>query len=178
MAKARKIFKLSELTCTVPESGQYPESETGTDGTKYVGLPPYEYEGLKSSLEDKGYVPDEYDFIAADVDGNVLYGGRRVWLMQTDMALSGDSPIEVEVMTKQEFFDELADRILDRDAMPTVEDDGSITPPKQILVSSISARGNWDANVWIEEHKKNPDIPDYPYDYVCEDGTVIDAGKS
>ena len=75
MAKAKKTFKLSELTCTIPDSGQYPESETGTDGTVYVGLPPYEYSGLKGSLEDKGYVPEEFDYIAADVDGNVFYGG-------------------------------------------------------------------------------------------------------
>ena len=174
MAKAKKTFKLSELTCTVPDSGQYPESETGTDGTVYVGLPPYEYSGLRGSLEDKGYVPEEFDYIAADVDGNVFYGGRRVWLMQKDMELSGDTDIEVEVWTKQEFFDDMASRILDKEAMPTIEDDGMITPPSQELVSSP----HWDPAVFIEEHKKNPDIPDYDYAYVCEDGTVIDAGKS
>ena len=173
MAKAKKTFKLSELVCTVPDSGQYPESETGTDGTVYVGLPPYAYGDLKSSLEDKGYVPEEFDYIAADVDGNVLYGGRRVWLMQKDMEISGDTDIEVEVWTQQEHFDDMASRILDKGSMPTLEDDGSITPAVNTQVPV-----DWDPSVFIEEHKKNPDIPDYPYDYVCEDGTVVNAGKS
>lgn len=174
MARAKKTFKLSELICTIPDSGQYPESETGTDGTVYEGLPPYEYSGLKSSLEDKGYVPEEFDYIAADVDGNVFYGGRRVWLMQKDMELSGDTDIEVEVWVEQEFFDDMASRILDRDAMPTINDDGSITPPKQKLVDEPDL----GISAFVEEHRNNPDIPDYPYDYVCADGSVVDAGKS
>ena len=59
MAKAKKSFKLSDLSCSIPDSGQYEEKSVGTSGKEYLGLPLYEYSGLKSSLVAKGYKPDD-----------------------------------------------------------------------------------------------------------------------
>ena len=60
MAKEVKNFKLSDLKITVPKSGQW------------EGMEAYPYAPLKSSLKDKGYKPEEYDYICADTDGNVV----------------------------------------------------------------------------------------------------------
>ena len=171
---SKKTFKLSELQCTIPDSGQYPEKETGKSGKEYKGLDPYNYDVLKGSLDELGYVPDQFDFICADENGKVMYGSRRVWLMQKDMEWAGDTDIEVEVMTLEELYKDLGDRILDKDAMPTVNADGTITPPKQTLCMPP----NKDLSVLVDEHRNNPNIEGYDYDYVAADGTVVDAGKS
>ena len=100
-------------------------------------------------LEELGYVPDQFDFICADENGKVMYGSRRVWLMQKDMEWAGDTDIEVEVMTLEELYKDLGDRILDKDAMPTVNADGTITPPKQTMCMPP----NKDLSVLVDEHE-------------------------
>ena len=110
--KVIKAFALKDLKCSLPESGQYPEKETGTSGKEYIGLPKYEYEPLKKSLQEKGYVPEEFDYIVATSSGDVLYGGRRVWLMQKDMGMDQETMIDCEIWEKQEFLDEMKSRIL------------------------------------------------------------------
>jgi hypothetical protein len=169
----KKTFKLSELNQTLPDSGQFPEQEVGDSGKVYQGLKPYEYADLKASLEAKGYVPEEFDYITADEDGNVMYGGRRVWLMQKNMDWDDDKEIEVEIMTKAEMMADLQKKMTP-EAKPTRAADGTITPPKQIL--SIPPRHSYP-NL-VKFHKKKADIDGYTYDYVNSDGDVIDAGKS
>ena len=44
MAKAIKSFKLSDLSCSIPDSGQYEEKSVGSSGKEYIGLQPYAYE--------------------------------------------------------------------------------------------------------------------------------------
>tara|TARA_B100000131_G_C18124461_1_gene614190 strand:- start:2724 stop:3293 length:570 start_codon:yes stop_codon:yes gene_type:complete len=110
--KVIKSFALKDLKCSLPESGQYPEKETGTSGKEYIGLPKYEYEPLKESLQEKGYVPEEFDYIVATSSGEILYGGRRVWLMQKDMGMNQDTMIDCEIMEKQDFYDEMKARML------------------------------------------------------------------
>ena len=54
-------------------------------------MPLYGYKPLKESLQEKGYKPEDFDYICvadiSNVDGkkNLKWGGRRVWLMQKDM---------------------------------------------------------------------------------------------
>ena len=170
---SKKTFKLSELNQTLPDSGQFPEQEVGDSGKVYQGLKPYEYADLKASLEAKGYVPEEFDYITADEDGNVMYGGRRVWLMQKNMDWDDDKEIEVEIMTKAEMMADLQKKMTP-EAKPTRAADGTITPPKQKLM--IPARHSYP-NL-VKFHKKRSDIEGYTYDYVSADGEVVDAGKS
>ena len=81
MAKEIKSFKLKDLKITVPKDGQW-ENMT------------YDYSPVKSSLKEKGYKPEEFNYICADVDGNVMYGARRVWLMQNDMDMDQETDID------------------------------------------------------------------------------------
>lgn len=175
MAREKKTMKLRDLQCSIPESGQYASSYTGADGIELEGLPSYEYGELKTSLEEHGYDPVQFSHIAVLEGDKVCHGGHRTWLMQKDMELPGDTDIEVEVYTRVEFYKECADKILDKDALPTFEDDGTITAPKQMLNDYTVPL---DTSEFIRRHRGEPDIPDYPYDYVCADGTVVDAGKS
>ena len=170
---SKKTFKISELKQTIPDSGQFPEQEVGDSGKVYQGLKPYEYADLKASLEAKGYVPEEFDYITADEDGNVMYGGRRVWLMQKDIDWDDDKEIEVEIMTKSEMMASLIKR-MNTDAFATRDSDGNITPPKQKLM--IPAKHSYP-NL-VEFHKRRSNIEGYTYDYVSADGEVVDAGKS
>ena len=170
---SKKTFKLNELKQSLPDSGQFPEQEIGDSGKVYQGLKPYDYSDLKASLEAKGYVPEEFDYITADENGNVMYGGRRVWLMQKDMKWSDDAEIEVEVMTKAELMESLMKR-MNTDAWAKRDADGNITPPKQKL--EIAPRHSYP-NL-VKFHKKKADIEGYTYDYVSADGEVVDAGKS
>jgi hypothetical protein len=170
---SKKTFKLSELKQTLPDSGQFPEQEVGDSGKVYQGLKPYDYSDLKASLEAKGYKPEDFDYITADENGNVKYGGRRVWLMQKDMEWDDNTEIEVELMTASEMMADLQKRMTP-DAKPTRASDGTITPPKQKL--EVPARHSYP-NL-VKFHKKRSDIEGYTYDYVSADGEVVDAGKS
>ena len=109
--KPIKAFALTDLKCSLPDSGQFAEKETGKSGKEYIGLPPYEYAPLKESLQEKGYKPEDYDYITATSSGKVLWGGRRVWLMQKDMDMDQDTMIDCEIWEEQEFQDVLKAKI-------------------------------------------------------------------
>ena len=130
--KAIKAFALKDLKCSLPDSGQYAEKETGSSGEVYIGLPKYEYEPLKKSLQEKGYKPEDFDYIATTSSGDVLYGGRRVWLMQKDMGMDQETMIDCEIWEKQEFLDELKSRIranVNPNLFPTKDKDGKKVLP-------------------------------------------------
>jgi len=178
MAKAKKSFKLSDLSCSIPDSGQYEEKSVGTSGTEYIGLPLYEYSGLKTSLVTKGYKPDEYDYIACTDAGKVLYGGRRVWLMQKDMGLDQSTMVECEIWTQREFMLDLRATMGITDSMVAQKDSDNewveaVSKPDTTLASATKGYSNLKAY-----HKKKADIPGYPYDYEDADGVIVDAGKS
>ena len=162
MAKEIKNFKLSELTCTVPKTGQY------------EGLP-YEYEGLKKSLQDEGYKPDKYDYVACTSDGNVLYGGRRIWLMKEDMSMDQSTEVACEIWTVKEFEASIVERLNVSDFMITKKDDEIIAPKIQI---HNSPAGDDPYKALREYHKKKPNIAGYSYDYKNSAGEKVDAGKS
>lgn len=162
MAKEIKNFKLSELTCTVPKTGQY------------EGLP-YEYEGLKKSLQDEGYKPENYDYVACTIDGKVLYGGRRIWLMQEDMSMDQNTEIACEIWTLKEFEASIVSRLNVSDYMAKKEDD-KITPPKVLIHHNSGSDDPYKA--LRDFHKQKSDIAGYPYDYKNSAEESIDAGKS
>ena len=162
MAKEIKKFKLSELTCTVPEKGQYENL-------------PYDYSDLKQSLIDKGYKPEDYDYIAVQSDGKVLYGGRRVWLMQKDMSMDQSTEIACEIWTRAEFDASLVATLNVKDYFPGKDSKGNIgTPKKQIAQTAVL---NGYPNL-VARHKKKPNIAGYDYDMKNSAGEKIDAGKS
>jgi len=179
MAKAKKSFKLSDLSCSIPDSGQYEEKSVGTSGKEYLGLPLYEYSGLKDSLVDKGYKPDEYDYIACTDAGKVLYGGRRVWLMQKDMGLDQSTMVECEIWTQREFMLDLRARMGITDSMVCKKnsDDEWVEPPSKSTASLSIADVKGYPNL-VARHKKKADIAGYPYSMKDSDGDKIDAGKS
>jgi len=162
MAKEIKNFKLSELTCTVPASGQYENL-------------PYDYADLKQSLIDKGYKPEDYDYIAVQADGKVLYGGRRVWLMQKDMSMDQNTEVACEIWTRAEFDASLVARLGVKDYFPGKDDKGNIKEPKvqKHTVAPLSGYKNL-----VARHKKKPNIAGYDYDATNSAGEKIDAGKS
>lgn len=162
MAKEIKNFKLSELTCTVPKTGQYEHM-------------PYEYEGLKKSLQDEGYKPDKYDYIACTSDGNVLYGGRRVWLMKEDMSMDQSTEVACEIWTLKEFEVSIASRLDVADFM-TTKKGKEIVPPKVQIHYNPASDDPYKA--LRDYHKKKADIAGYPYDYKNSDKETVDAGKS
>jgi len=166
MAKEIKNFKLSELTCTVPEKGQYENL-------------PYDYTDLKQSLIDKGYKPEDFDYIAVQADGKVLYGGRRVWLMQKDMSMDQSTEVACEIWTRAEFDASLVGRILSKSAdfHPTKDSKGKVVPPKLTRVPNSPLEGGYK-NL-VKFHKKKPNIDGYDYSTKNSvTGEVIDAGKS
>ena len=161
MAKEIKNFKLNELTCTVPKSGQYEQL-------------PYEYTGLKKSQKDEGYKPESYDYVACTSDGNVLYGGRRIWLMKEDMGMDQNTEVACEIWTLEEFEASIVNRLNVADYIPTKKGKEIIAPKVQMHNSPAS---DDPYKALRDYHKKKPNIEGYPYDYKV-DGKVIDAGKS
>ena len=160
MAKEIKNFKLSDLNCTVPISGQY------------EGLP-YEYSGLKKSLQDEGYKPAKYDYIAVTTAGKVLFGGRRVWLMQKDMSMDQSTEVACEIWTEKEFRDSLIAKMGVKDYMAKKTKDG-VTPPKKSIAPPM-VKGY---EALQKFHKTKPDIAGYPYNYKNSAKEKVDAGKS
>jgi len=160
MAKEVKNFKLSDLNCTVPSSGQYP------------GLT-YEYDGLKKSLQDEGYKPDKYDYIATTDAGKVLFGGRRVWLMQNKMSLDQSIEVACEIWTEKEFKENLIAKLNIGDYMAKKTKDGIIPPKKAVAAPMIKGYEGLK-----KFHKTKSDISGYPYDYVNSAKEKVDAGKS
>lgn len=171
MAKEIKSFKLKDLKITVPKDGQW-ENMT------------YDYSPVKSSLKEKGYKPEECNYICADVDGNVMYGARRVWLMQNDMDMDQETDIDCEIMTKKELFDDLCSRMnADMKGRRTLKDKktGKMIPaierPAAFKSNSMNKK-----TALRDFHKKKANITGYPYDFETKDAegkTVkIDAGKS
>jgi len=163
MAREVKNFKLSELKITIPDKGQW------------EGMEAYPYAPIKASLKDKGYKPEDYNYICADTNGNVMYGSRRVWLMQKDMDMDQSTEIACEIMTKSELFAELNKKLNDdiKDLLPTKDKKGNIVPSGKIT-TNITTGG---VSNLIKYHKGKSDISKYPYDYKV-DGKVVDAGKS
>jgi hypothetical protein len=162
MAKEIKKFKLSDLTITVPDNGQWEGMET------------YPYAPIKESLLSKGYKPAEYNYICADTDGNVMYGSRRVWLMKKDMSMDQSTEVDCEIMTKSELYAELNKRLNDdmKDLLATKDENGDLVPPKKSTTNIEGGVSNL-----MKHHKKKANIAGYPYDYKV-DGKVVDAGKS
>ena len=170
--KVIKSFALKNLQCSIPEGGQYPEMETGTSGKEYIGLPPYEYEPLQSSLQEHGYDPESFDYIVATSEGKVLYGGRRVWLMQNEMGLDQETMIDCEIWTQEEFMAELKKR-MNHNVNPNLfskrSADGTITPATALIKRKLYKAGFPNMK---ERHKSKPK----PYsidDYVLENGTKL-----
>ena len=179
MAKAKKSFKLSDLSCSIPDSGQYEEKSVGTSGKEYIGLPLYEYSGLKTSLATKGYKPDEYDYIACTDAGKVLYGGRRVWLMQKDMGLDQSTMVECEIWTQREFMLDLRATMGITDSMVAQKDsDGNWVEAVSKSTASLSVADVKGYPNLVAFHKKKADIAGYPYSMKDSDKEAIDAGKS
>tara|TARA_Y100000593_G_scaffold83751_1_gene158131 strand:+ start:348 stop:836 length:489 start_codon:yes stop_codon:yes gene_type:complete len=162
MAKEIRNFKLSELTCTVPEKGQYENL-------------PYDYSDLKQSLIDKGYKPEDYDYIAVQDDGKVLYGGRRVWLMQKDMSMDQSTEIACEIWTRAEFDASLVARLAIKDYFPGKDSKGKIKEPK-VKKHSLGVLEGYPNLVKL--HKRKSNISGYDYDLKNSAGEKIDAGKS
>ena len=136
---------------------------------------------MKDSLLEKGYVPDEYDYIASNAEGTVKYGSRRVWLMQNDMGMDQETEVACEVWTDAEWEKEQCSK-LDVDDYMSVWDSSKkeITSPKS-SVHTISDL-ELDLKPFIDYHKMNADIAGYDYAFKVKqpDGTtkVVDAGKS
>ena len=160
MAKEVRNFKLSDLNCAVPDSGQY------------EGLT-YEYAGLKKSLKDEGYKPDKYDYIAVTDAGKVLYGGRRVWLMQKDMSMDQSTEVACEIWLEKEFKDDLIAKLDVGDYMAKKRAKGMTLPKKKIVPPHVKGY-----SALQDYHKKKSDIAGYPYDYKNSAGEKVDAGKS
>tara|TARA_A100001011_G_scaffold242291_1_gene250304 strand:- start:194 stop:685 length:492 start_codon:yes stop_codon:yes gene_type:complete len=163
MAKEVKNFKLSDLKITIPKEGQW------------EGMEAYPYAPLKKSLQDEGYKPDKYDFICADLDGNVMYGSRRIWLMQNDMSMDQSTEISCEIMTKAELYAELNKKLNDDmvDMIATKDKKGDLIPPKVVTTGALELK----ISNLQKYHKKKANIAGYPYDYKV-DGEKVDAGKS
>jgi hypothetical protein len=179
MAKVKQSFKLSDLSCSIPDSGQYELKSIGTSGKEYLGLPPYDYSGLKTSLVAKGYKPEQYDYIACTNAGKVLYGGRRVWLMQKDMGLDQSTMVECEIWTQREFMLDLRAKMGITDSMVSQKDkDGNWVEPVSKSTASLSVADVKGYPNLKAYHKKKADISGYPYDYEDSDGSVVDAGKT
>ena len=179
MAKAIKSFKLSDLSCSIPDSGQYEEKSVGSSGKEYIGLPPYAYEGLKASLVAKGYKPEQYDYIVCTDAGKVLYGGRRVWLMQKDMGLDQSTMVECEIWTEKEFGLDLRAKMGLTDNMVAKKDKkGEWIEPVQKTVNSLKSADVKGYPNLVARHKKKANIDGYDYAFKGSDGKVIDAGKS
>ena len=179
MAKTIKSFKLSDLSCSIPDGGQYEEKSIGASGKEYLGLPLYEYSGLKASLIAKGYKPDEYDYIACTDAGKVLYGGRRVWLMQKDMGLDQSTMVECEIWTQREFMLDLRAKmgITDNMVAKKNSDDEWVEPPSKSTASLSVADIKGYPNL-VARHKKKANIAGYPYTLKNSENESIDAGKS
>lgn len=170
--KAIKAFALKDLKCSLPDSGQFPEKETGTSGKEYIGLPLYEYEPLKKSLQDKGYKPEEYDYIVATSDGKVLWGGRRVWLMQKDMGLDQDQMIDCEIWEKQEWLDELKKSMLanvNPSLFVTKDKDGKKVMPTAKLTMGPDHKGYQN----LRKLHKNMKMPYNLDDFVLSNGLTL-----
>lgn len=163
MAKEVKNFKLSDLKITIPKSGQW------------EGMEAYPYAPLKSSLKDEGYKPEKYDYICADADGNVMYGSRRIWLMQNDMSMDQSTEVACEIMTKAELYAEINKKLNDDMVGMIAKKDskGDIVPAKKVTTNALKS----SISNLQKYHKGKADISGYPYDYKVN-GKVIDAGKS
>jgi len=171
MAKEIKSFKLKDLKITVPKDGQWENL-------------PYDYSPVKSSLEDKGYKPEEFNYICADINGKVMYGSRRVWLMQNDMSMDQEADIDCEIMTSKELFSDLCAKMnADMEGRRTLKDKktGKMVPattrPAAFNSNSMNKK-----TALRDFHKKKPNIAGYPYDFETTDvggkKIKIDAGKS
>ena len=170
--KVIKSFALKDLKCSLPDSGQFPEKETGTSGKEYVGLPPYEYKPLKKSLQDKGYKPEDYDYIVATSDGNVLWGGRRVWLMQKDMGLDQDQMIDCEIWEKQDWLDELKKAMtanVNPNLFRTKDKDGKKVMPTAKLTMGPDHKGYQN----LRKYQKNMTMPYNLDDFVLSNGLTL-----
>ena len=170
--KVIKSFALKDLQCSIPEGGQYPEKETGTSGKEYIGLPPYEYEPLKGSLQEHGYDPEAYDYIVATSEGKVLYGGRRVWLMQKDMNMDQETMIDCEIWTQLEFMSDLRKRMnhnINPNLFSKRDSKGNIIPATAVTKRKQDKVGF--AN--MKERHKNKAKPYSLDDYVLENGTKL-----
>mgnify|MGYP003131817628 FL=1 len=176
MSKEVKNFKLKDLKIGIPDSGKWND--------KYEGLEEvdYDYAPLKKSLQDEGYKPDKYNYITATDEGKIMYGSRRVWLMQQDMSMDQEDEIAVEIMTKKEREADITKR-LNADIPPerrTLKKDG-----KMITATVRPAALNVGPKKALRARHKasGKNIPGYPYDFEFEckaTGKIIkvDAGKS
>lgn len=179
MAKVKQSFRLSDLSCSIPDSGQYEAKSIGASGKEYVGLPPYEYSGLKASLVAKGYKPEQYDYIACTDAGKVLYGGRRVWLMQKDMGLDQSTMVECEIWTQREFMLDLRAKMgLTADMVAHKDSDGNWMEPVSKSTASLSIADVKGYPNLVARHKKKPDVAGYPYSMKDSSNQTIDVGKS
>lgn len=174
MAKLIEKFKLKNLSNGVPTSGHL------GIGKELFGAE-YDYSSLKKSMQENGYNPEEYDYIASNADGVVKYGSRRVWLMQNDMGMDQETEVDCEVWTDEEWEKEQCDKLGVKDYM--AEWDSSkkeIIPPKE-SVHTLSDL-HLDLQPFIDYHKMNPDIEGYDYAFKVThpDGTtkIVDAGKA
>ena len=163
MAREVKNFKLSDLKITIPDKGQF------------EGMEAYPYAPIKKSLEDKGYKPEDYNYICVDTSGKVMYGSRRVWLMKNDMSMDQSTEVACEIMTSKELYAELNKKLNDdmKDLLPTRDSKNNIVPTGKMTTNAeISSLSNLK-----KYHKGKSDIAGYPYDYKV-DGKKVDAGKS
>jgi|TARA_R100000231_G_scaffold70411_3_gene55817 hypothetical protein len=163
MAREIKKFKIKDLKITVPSSGQW------------EGMEPYPYPPLKESLQKEGYKPESYDYICADDSGKVMYGSRRVWLMQNDMSMDQELEVDCQIMTSKELYAELNKKLNDDmvDMISKKDKKGDIIPAKKVTTNALKS----SITNLQKRHKGKSNIAGYPYDYKV-DGKVIDAGKS
>lgn len=172
--KAIKAFALKDLKCSLPDSGQFPEKEIGDSGKEYMGLPLYEYKPLKESLQEKGYKPEDFDYITATSDGKVLWGGRRVWLMQKDMGLDQEQMIDCEIWEEKEFYAELTKTMnanVNPNLFPSKDKDGKKVYPTAQTTAPPDHKGYKALRDY--QKKKGMKMPYNLDDYVCEDGRTL-----
>ena len=110
MANIQSV-KLSDLKLESSVGDEGIIAHDSASGEKFTFNDMPDTADLKLSLEDNGYNPSDGNYITATTEGKVMWGGRRVWLMQSDLELAPDTMVDVEIMTEKEFKQSMIDTL-------------------------------------------------------------------